>query len=86
MRDAEIEFATREDPTRKLFPRGVENTNMTDRISSLQTLLYFGKDDIIVPSSMMQEYEAMSTVNRELKDKNDELELLLAHEKRDKER
>ncbi len=28
----------------------------------------------------------MSTVNRELKDKNDELELLLAHEKRDKER
>ncbi len=34
----------------------------------------------------MQEYEAMSTVNRELKDKNDELELLLAHEKRDKER
>ncbi len=40
----------------------------------------------IVNWSMMQEYEAMSTVNRELKDKNDELELLLAHEKRDKER
>ncbi len=40
----------------------------------------------IVNWSMTQEYEAMSTVNRELKDKNDELELLLAHEKRDKER
>jgi hypothetical protein len=35
---------------------------------------------------LWKEVEVMSVVNKELKDKNDELELLLAVEKREKER
>jgi hypothetical protein len=39
-----------------------------------------------VNKSLVQEFEVMSAVNKELKDKNDELELLLALEKREMEK